>query len=51
VAHERAHAQSAFAMIQRRIDRVYRAGPFQTFFAALIIAVSKLYVYGLSTTY
>jgi hypothetical protein len=40
VAHEKAQAQSTFALTQRRVDRVYRSSPFQIFFAVLIIAVS-----------
>ncbi len=38
-AHERAQAQSAFAQTQRRVDRVYRSSPFQSFLAFLIVAV------------
>jgi hypothetical protein len=43
-AYERAQTQSTFALAQRRVDRVYRSGPFQFVFAVLITAVRFLIV-------
>jgi hypothetical protein len=42
LALDRAQAQSAFAQTQRRVERVYRSSPFQSFFAFLIVAVRIL---------
>jgi hypothetical protein len=40
-AHERAHAQTAFAQAQQRVGKVYRSVVFQNFIALLIIAVGR----------